>query len=140
MCSVPYCPELSLPFPLPAGVSVLYEGRLELLPPGDHKALRKFEMLPRYFNFFIQEIRHEEFPFLSSPQKYKLGELIIISPDFTTKGHFEKVVEEKQKEAEREEEEGGQGRRGQGREGNGTQFFIGMGVWKELRRVGEEVL
>lgn len=90
-----------------SGVSVLYEGSPELLPPGDHKALRKFEMLPRYFNFFIQEIRHEEFPFLSSPQKYKLGELIIISPDFTTKGHFEKVEEEQQqKETEQEEEEG----------------------------------
>ena len=68
----------------------------KLPPPLDLKTPRKFEMLPRYFNFFILRIRHEEFPFLSSPRKYKLGELIIISPDFTRTGHF---VEEQRRGA-----------------------------------------
>lgn len=76
-------------------------------------------MLPRYFNFFIQKIRHEEFPFLSSPQKYKFGELIIISPDFTTKGHFEKVVEKKQKE-----ESGGRRKREEGEGRGGERYSV----------------
>lgn len=78
----------------PPGPPMLPALRLKLPPPGDHKTPRKFEMLPRYFNFFIPGIRHEEFPFLSSPRKYKLGELIIISPDFTRTGHF--VEEQRQ--------------------------------------------
>lgn len=97
-------------------------------------------MLPRYFNFFIPGIRHEEFPFLSSPQKYKLGELIIISPDFTTKGHFGKVEEEKRGGRAKKGSGGGVREEAGGEAGKGTGFFIAMGVWKKLRRDWEDVL